>query len=80
MGCRRILTRETLEGLRHLAVTLHPPLLDDLGLIVAIEKYLDTFRRTQPHIHTSFTAQGDFSQVTHPISLLCYRSLAGILD
>ncbi|MGE1062479.1 sensor histidine kinase [Megasphaera paucivorans] len=69
------LTRETLEGLRHLAVTLHPPLLDDLGLIVAIEKYLDTYRCTQPHIHTSFTAQGDFSQVTHPISLLCYRML-----
>ena len=49
----RDLMKDTLEGLRHLAVNLHPPLLDDLGLIVAMEKYLDTFRRAQPHIHIS---------------------------
>lgn len=69
------LTRETLEGLRHLAITLHPPLLDDLGLTVAIEKYLDTFRRMQPHIHTSFSFSGNIAQLSHPISLLCYRML-----
>lgn len=69
----RDLMKDTLEGLRHLAVNLHPPLLDDLGLIVAMEKYLDTFRRAQPHIHISFSQSGDFSHLSHPISLLCYR-------
>lgn len=71
----RDLMKDTLEGLRHLAVNLHPPLLDDLGLIVAMEKYLDTFRRTQPHIHITFSQSGDFSHLPHPISLLCYRLL-----
>lgn len=69
----RDLMKDTLEGLRHLAVNLHPPLLDDLGLIVAMEKYLDTFRRTQPHIAITFSTDGDFSALSHPISLLCYR-------
>ena len=69
----RDLMKETLEGLRRLAVNLHPPLLDDLGLVVAIEKYVDTFRRTQPHIQIAFTPQGDFSRLSRPISLLCYR-------
>lgn len=67
--------KETLEGLRHLAVTLHPPLLDDLGLVVAIEKYLDTFRKTQPHMQVTLTHTGDFSYISHPIALLCYRML-----
>ena len=67
--------KDTLEGLRHLAVTLHPPLLDDLGLVVAIEKYLDTFRKTQPHIKVTFSYAGDFTHIDHPISLLCYRML-----
>lgn len=69
----RDLTRETLEGLRHLAVNLHPPLLDDLGLIVAIEKYLDTYRQTQPELSVSFKHDGDISQVSRPVALFCYR-------
>lgn len=71
----RDLTKDTLEGLRHLAVNLHPPLLDDLGLIVAMEKYLDSFRTAHPHIQITYTYDGDgnFTAVSHPIALLCYR-------
>jgi signal transduction histidine kinase len=71
----RDLTKDTLEGLRHLAVNLHPPLLDDLGLVVAMEKYLDSFRRAQPDIHVTFTSDGDFSGLSRPASLLCYRMM-----
>ena len=71
----RNLTSTTLEGLRRLAVNLHPPMLDDLGLIVAIEKFLETFRRTQPQITVDMNISGDFSQLPHPISLICYRTL-----
>lgn len=69
----RDLTRETLEGLRHLAVNLHPPLLDDLGLVVAIEKYLDTYRQTQPGLTVTFHHDGDISRVSRPVALFCYR-------
>lgn len=47
-----------------MAVNLHPPLLDDLGLIVAIEKYLDTYRQTQPDLTVSFCHDGDISGIT----------------
>lgn len=69
----RDLTKDTLEGLRHLAVNLHPPLLDDLGLTVAMEKYLDSFRKAHPDIQITYTYDGDFTAVSHPIALLCYR-------
>lgn len=71
----RDLTKETLEDLRHLAINLHPPLLDDLGLVVAMEKYLDSFRRTQPSMHVTFTSDGDFSRLSRPAALLCYRMM-----
>ncbi len=73
LGEVRGLMKDTLEGLRHLAVNLHPPLLDDLGLVVAMEKYLDTFRRMQPGISITFSRCGDFFELPRPISLLCYR-------
>ena len=41
----RELTSTTLEGIRRLAVDLHPPLLEDLGLRAAIEKYLEPICR-----------------------------------
>jgi signal transduction histidine kinase len=71
----RDLTKDTLESLRHLAVNLHPPLLEDLGLVVAMEKYLDSFRRAQPDMHVTFTSEGDFSNLSRPAALLCYRMM-----
>ena len=71
----RNLTSTTLEGLRRLAVNLHPPMLEDLGLVVAIEKFLETFRRTQPQIAVDMKVTGDFSKLPHAISLICYRTL-----
>lgn len=71
----RTVLKDTLEGLRHLAVTLHPPLLDDLGLVVAIEKYLDTFRRAQPQLTVTFQHTGDLTNIDRPMALICYRML-----
>lgn len=71
----RELTADTLEGLRRLAVDLHPPMLDDLGLVVAVEKYLETFRKTQPQIDVKMKFVGDFSGLPHTIALVCYRTL-----
>ena len=71
----RELTADTLSGLRRLAVDLHPPMLEDLGLLVAIDKYLETFRRTQPQIEVSMQTAGDFRTLPSTISLVCYRTL-----
>lgn len=71
----RDLTADTLAGLRRLAVDLHPPLLEDLGLLVAIQKHLDNFRRAQPQLKVYFYASGDFQSVSSSIALVCYRTL-----
>lgn len=69
----RELTSQTLESIRALAVNLHPPLLRDLGLIVAIEKFLDMIQQTHASIKISFAHQGDFFKLSDMISLVCYR-------
>lgn len=71
----RELTAATLGGIRQMAVDLHPPLLDDLGLIVAIEKYLDPIKRMNTDIDIVFNFNGEFSALPKPVSLMCYRTL-----
>ncbi len=41
----RDLAVKTLEAVHHLAVELRPALLDDLGLVVAIQKYIENYSR-----------------------------------
>lgn len=76
------LTRHTLEGIRRLAVNLHPPLLEDLGLIAAIQKYMDNFRKMQPSLVVQFQADPDVDAINSMGALFCYRivqeSLANI--
>lgn len=71
----RELTAATLGSIRQLAVNLHPPLLDDLGLIVAIEKYLDPISKLNPDIEVTFRHKGDFSDLPKAVSLMCYRTI-----
>lgn len=71
----RDLTAQTLAGLRQMAVDLHPPMLDDLGLLVALEKYLETFRQTQPQLTVMFYHEGDFASISHTAALVCYRTV-----
>lgn len=71
----RTVTKDTLESLRRLAVNLHPPLLDDLGLVSAMEKYMETFRSAHEELTLEFSHTGNFDNLARPVSLLCYRTL-----
>ncbi|GAB4575195.1 MAG: HAMP domain-containing protein [Anaerolineae bacterium] len=51
------LTGATLDGVRHLALELRPPVLDDLGLVPAIRRYIQDWARTYG-IQISFEAVG----------------------
>ena len=42
----KITTKQTLEGIRHMAVELRPSVLDDLGLIAALKSYIKTYGDT----------------------------------
>ena len=71
----RELTAATLEGIRRLAVDLHPPLLEDLGLKAAIEKYLEPIRKAHSDIKFVWRYQGDFRCLSKPVNLMCYRTI-----
>lgn len=71
----RELTAATLEGIRRLAVDLHPPLLEDLGLKAAIEKYLEPIRKAHQDIKFVWRYQGDFRRLSKPVNLMCYRTI-----
>ena len=71
----RELTASTLGSIRQIAVDLHPPLLEDLGLAVAIEKYLDPIKKSNPEIEFKLEILGNLSQLAKPVALMCYRTL-----
>ena len=71
----RELTSTTLEGIRRLAVDLHPPLLEDLGLRAAIEKYLEPICRMHRDIDFSWQFKGNFNRLSKPVNLMCYRTV-----
>jgi two-component system sensor histidine kinase UhpB len=53
----RVLTAETLEAVRKLAVELRPATLDDLGLVAALEGYTDAYGAHMP-VRVAFSAEG----------------------
>lgn len=71
----RSLTVHTLESLRGIAVDLHPPMLEDLGLVAAIKKYVDTLRRSRENLTIVLRHEGDFSKLPTTLALVCYRTM-----
>ncbi len=63
-----------LDGLRKMAVELRPPVLDDLGLIAAIDKYINHFSM-QHHIPIYFSSPDTKLMISNDISLALYRIL-----
>ena len=63
-----------LEGLRKMAVELRPPVLDDLGIIAAMQKYVTNFSY-QHSILVRFTPPSSPLPVSNEISLALYRIL-----
>lgn len=71
----RELTARTLEGVRRLAVDLHPPLLENLGLAAAIEKYLEPVRKLHPEIEFIWHTEGDLKGISRSVAMVCYRTV-----
>ena len=73
LGARDVAVN-VLEGLRKMAVELRPPILDDLGIIAAMEKYIQTFRN-QHLMEVSFLTPAVPPLLSNEISLALYRIL-----
>lgn len=63
-----------LGGLRKMAVELRPPVLDDLGIVAAMAKYITNFSNQQ-HLAVSFSPPDERLIINNQISLTLYRIL-----
>lgn len=63
-----------LDGIRKMAVELRPPVLDDLGIIAAMDKYINQFSNHY-QINTKFSAPEDKLIIGNEVSLALYRIL-----
>ena len=62
----------TLEELRHTAAALHPPELEKVGLLKALERYADVFKR-DTGISTTFRAHDPVPRLASHVELAVYR-------
>ncbi|GMB00187.1 ATP-binding protein [Pelosinus sp. IPA-1] len=63
-----------LGGLRKMAVELRPPVLDDLGIVAAMAKYINNFSNQQL-LSVAFSSPDEKLIVNNQISLTLYRIL-----
>jgi two-component system sensor histidine kinase UhpB len=71
----RELTAQTLEAVRKLAVELRPATLDDLGLVVALEAYAESYSSRLP-IRVTFGSEGfddSLGRLPPQVELVLYR-------
>ncbi|MFI5257017.1 MAG: histidine kinase [Gemmatimonadales bacterium] len=68
----RELVADALEEVRSLSHTMHPRVLDDLGLAAALE-WLARQTRTQEQIDVRVVAEDDGSQIPAPVASVLYR-------
>lgn len=68
----RELTGSTLEGVRRLAVDLRPTALDDLGLVAALQSFVEGFRRRWP-VMVGLRSNGLRQRLPPQVELVLYR-------
>jgi PAS domain S-box-containing protein len=77
----RALTQQMSREIRTLSYLLHPPLLDDLGLVSALKEYVHGFSE-RSGIDTQLLALTDFHRLPQPLEIAFFRivqeSLANI--
>lgn len=75
LGEIRSLVATSLAQLRSLAVSLHPPMLDELGLVAALEKHIETLRRGETDPAITLRAEGELAGFSRMTELVCYRTV-----
>jgi two-component system, NarL family, sensor histidine kinase UhpB len=68
----RALTSEALEGVRRMALELRPTMLDDLGLVAALEAFARTFSQ-RTGLTVEFRANGRPERLSPQVELVTFR-------
>ena len=75
----REITQATLEKMRSLSQMLHPAVIDDYGLLKALEWYAGLFRK-QTGIETRVTFEGEPIRITGQPAIHCFRIVQEALN
>ena len=68
----RSVAAETLEGVRNLARELRPSVLDDLGLVAALERYISEYRQRH-RLNVDVAVHGLKERLPAPVETALYR-------
>jgi signal transduction histidine kinase len=68
----RAATTASVDELRRFARGLRPPILDDLGLVPAVQGFLAEFEK-QDSTHTHFSLDGETGRLEPEVELTCFR-------
>jgi len=79
MADMRAVTSEALEGVRRMALELRPTMLDDLGLVAALDAYARQFTQ-RTHIQVELRATGRPDRLPPEVELVVYRVIQEALS
>lgn len=74
IGGLRYLTQQTIEDVRRLSMNLRPAVLENLGLVAALEWYIEDFRRYSG-IEIDFTSPRPKVRLPNEIEIVVYRAV-----
>jgi signal transduction histidine kinase len=66
------LIAEVTKEIRTISYLLHPPLLDELGLVSALQIYVDGYSR-RSNIRVDLTIPTDFGRLSSDLEIACFR-------
>ena len=62
-----------IEEVRRIMTSLHPSMLDDLGIISTMNWYCREYQKTYPHIHVELQVSVIESEISAPLKTTIYR-------
>ncbi len=74
------LTQETIEEVRRISKNLHPPILDKIGILAAIDSLIDEFKHTHEEVKVINELNIDESDVPDSLRIVIYRVLQEALN
>jgi signal transduction histidine kinase len=75
----RQITQDTLDKMRSLSQMLHPAVLDDYGLVKALDWYTQIFQK-QTGIEITLDVSGDVQRITGQAAIHCFRIVQEALN
>jgi len=74
------ITKKAIDETRRIHTGMRPPVLDDIGLIVAIDWYCREFQQSYPQIHMEREVGIEENEIPEPLKIVIFRILQESLN